>query len=52
MGTAEDGLIPEILLVQFSDGDIEFTVEARDQWLQAAAFFFERFTPRELDLEG
>lgn len=48
--TTDNGFIPRILTIDLSDGEVEFTVQAGDQRLEATPFFFERSTTRELEL--
>jgi hypothetical protein len=43
--------LPGVLMAHFRNRDVKLTVQARQEWFQAAALFFEGSTARYVQME-
>ena len=50
--TSNGGALPDIVMVNFSGGDVELAMQARQQRFEPSAFFFEGSAPGDMNLEG
>ena len=51
-GTGDHTVLPGIMVIDFSRRDIEFTMQARQQGFEPAAFFFERRAAGKINMDS